>query len=152
MGVTHGQLGIESRGEGSKEEGWLATARPRPRPASKGRPSAGVATRRGSACRHDGLRPTHKGGSRPQRGARKGSRCRAACASGGRQQPACKGLPPVCKPQGVTSNDQAARGGCPQHACRGAVANDQPPRGYRLRWGNDDNGVEGSKERARASF
>ncbi|RWV87288.1 hypothetical protein GW17_00050734 [Ensete ventricosum] len=95
------------------EEGRLATARPRPRPARKGRPSAGTATRKGGAYGHDRLRPTHKGGNRPQRGARKGSGCRAACASGGRQRPAHEGLSPAA------TNGQAARGGCPWYTCKG---------------------------------
>ncbi|RWV78991.1 hypothetical protein GW17_00059941 [Ensete ventricosum] len=46
-------------------QGRPPTARPRPRPAHKGRPPAGVAARRGDACKHGGLRPARKGGSRP---------------------------------------------------------------------------------------
>ncbi|RRT38976.1 hypothetical protein B296_00053864 [Ensete ventricosum] len=46
-------------------QGRPPTARPRPRPAYKGRSPARVAARRGDACEHSGLWPAHKGGSRP---------------------------------------------------------------------------------------
>ncbi|RWV85661.1 hypothetical protein GW17_00052531 [Ensete ventricosum] len=69
---------LRFRSEGSEEgrpalmQGWLATARPRPRPPARGRPPVGVAARRGGACKHDRLWPAHKGGSRWQCDARKG--------------------------------------------------------------------------------
>ncbi|RRT31291.1 hypothetical protein B296_00051090, partial [Ensete ventricosum] len=73
-------------------------------------------------------------------GARKGVGCRAACASGGRQRPACKQLPPAARSQGAVAHGALASG---------TVARGQP---CLLRMGSDGNNAEGDKERASASF
>ncbi|RWW03890.1 hypothetical protein BHE74_00058975 [Ensete ventricosum] len=79
-------------------------------PTARLRPPAGAAARRGGACGHGGLRPAHKGGSRPQRDAFKGASCRATYVSGGRQRPTRKRLPLAASPQATTASGQPARG------------------------------------------
>ncbi|RRT67410.1 hypothetical protein B296_00010234 [Ensete ventricosum] len=100
-------------------QGRPPTARSRPRPTRKGRPLTGAATCRGGTYGHSGLWPACKGDSHPQRGVHKGVGCRTTCASGGRQCPARKGLPPMARPQGAAARGVLARGAA---ACAGAAA------------------------------